>query len=250
MRNSSTCGVETASRRGERAARPGRPTPTWPARQARAPATGRPAARARPPPRRPGRGRPRPCWPPGPRWTAGRAGGWTALLWAASNGHADTRRAPARGRGRRRRRQRGRRHPAHAGGPARRAGRRARAAGRRGRRRKYDGDGDTPLDIAADWVGVHLESALLDQIEQDDWEYRRRPRQFAKDGTELVTVAGRSPTGRRREQVQASAATRPSRPCWRRPPTSTRRSTSSWRGPWRTATSTRTPRRGGSWPTR
>lgn len=67
---------------------------------------------------------------------------------------------------------------------------------------KFDGDGDTPLDIAVDWVGVHLESALLDQIEQEDWDYVVS-RQHAKDGTELVTVTGRSPDGSDAEQVQA-----------------------------------------------
>ncbi|WP_219471604.1 ankyrin repeat domain-containing protein, partial [Nonomuraea rhizosphaerae] len=67
---------------------------------------------------------------------------------------------------------------------------------------KYDGDGDGPLEIAIDWVGVHLESALLDQIGQEGWEYVVA-RQFAKDGTELVTVAGRSPDGEQTEQVQA-----------------------------------------------
>jgi hypothetical protein len=130
------------------------------------------------------------------------AGGWTALLWAASNGNADTARLLL-----------------EAGADVDTANENGDTpltlAARRGAlgvvrellaagadAQKYDGDGDTPLDIAADWVGVHLESALLDQIEQDDWEYVVA-RQFAKDGTELVTVAGRSPDGSQTEQVQA-----------------------------------------------
>ncbi|MCK2217449.1 ankyrin repeat domain-containing protein [Actinomadura sp. ATCC 31491] len=129
-------------------------------------------------------------------------GGWTALLWAAANGQAATARLLVE------------------------AGADVNAqnddgdtpltlAARRGALGvvqvlleagadpdKYDGDGDTPLEIAVDWVGVHLESALLDQIEQDGWEYVVA-RQYAKDGTELVTVAGRSPDGEHGEQVQA-----------------------------------------------
>ncbi|MEO3869128.1 ankyrin repeat domain-containing protein [Nonomuraea sp. B12E4] len=130
------------------------------------------------------------------------AGGWTALLWAAANGHAATARVLIE------------------------AGAEIDAtnddgdtpltlAARRGAlgvaqvlleagadHEKYDGDGDSPLEIALDWVGVHLESALLDQIEQDGWEYVVA-RQYAKDGTELVTVAGRSADGSETEQVQA-----------------------------------------------
>ncbi|MER6584045.1 ankyrin repeat domain-containing protein, partial [Nonomuraea sp. NPDC001023] len=130
------------------------------------------------------------------------AGGWTALLWAAANGHAAT------------------------AGVLIEAGAEVDAANddgdtpltlaaRRGAlgvvqtlleagadHEKFDGDGDSPLDIAADWVGVHLESALLDQIAQEGWEYVVG-RQYAKDGTELVTVAGRSPDGSQTEQVQA-----------------------------------------------
>lgn len=67
---------------------------------------------------------------------------------------------------------------------------------------RADGDGDTALSIARDWVGVHLESALLDQVQQDEWTYVVG-RQYAKDGTELVTVAGQSPDGEETEQVQA-----------------------------------------------
>ncbi|WP_246090081.1 ankyrin repeat domain-containing protein [Nonomuraea deserti] len=129
-------------------------------------------------------------------------GGWTALLWAAANGHAATVRVLI-----------------EAGAevdatnddgdtPLSLAARRGalgvvqvllEAGADAG---KYDGDGDTPLDIAADWVGVHLESALLDQIEQEGWEHTVT-RQHTKDGTELVTVTGRSPDGTQTEQVQA-----------------------------------------------
>ncbi|MFG2073412.1 ankyrin repeat domain-containing protein [Nonomuraea maritima] len=130
------------------------------------------------------------------------SGGWTALLWAAANGHAAV------------------------AGVLIEAGAEIDAtnesgdtaltlAARRGAlgvvqvlldagvdAGKYDGDGDTPLQIAVDWVGVHLESALLDQIEQEGWEYVVT-RQYAKDGTELVTVSGRAPDGSRSEEVQA-----------------------------------------------
>ncbi|WP_345560137.1 ankyrin repeat domain-containing protein [Nonomuraea rosea] len=130
------------------------------------------------------------------------AGGWTALLWAAANGHAATARVLIE------------------------AGAEVDAsnddgdtplslAARRGAlgmvqvlleagadHEKFDGDGDMPIDIAVAWVGVHLESALLDQVEQDGWEYVVG-RQYAKDGTELVTVAGRSADGEQTEQVQA-----------------------------------------------
>ncbi|MDP4509095.1 ankyrin repeat domain-containing protein [Nonomuraea turcica] len=129
-------------------------------------------------------------------------GGWTALLWAASNGHAATARVLI-----------------EAGAGVDTANDDGDTplslAARRGALgvvqvlleagadpAKYDGDGDTPLDIAVDWVGVHLESALLDQIEQEGWDYVVA-RQYAKDGTELVTVAGQAPDGEQTEQVQA-----------------------------------------------
>ncbi|MER6947968.1 ankyrin repeat domain-containing protein [Nonomuraea sp. NPDC000554] len=130
------------------------------------------------------------------------SGGWTALLWAAANGHADAARILI-GAG-------AAVDDANDDGdtPLSLAARRG-ALGvvqellRSGADpEKFDGDGDTPLDIANDWVGVHLESALLDQIAQDDWEYVVG-RQFAKDGTELVTVAARSADGSQSEQVQA-----------------------------------------------
>ncbi|MEV4574259.1 ankyrin repeat domain-containing protein [Nonomuraea jabiensis] len=129
-------------------------------------------------------------------------GGWTALHWAASNGHAATAKALI-----------------EAGAEVDAANESGDTpltlAARRGAlgvvqvlldagadAEKYDGDGDTPLEIAASWVGVHLESALLDQIEKEGWEYVVA-RQYAKDGTELVTVAGRAADGSESEQVQA-----------------------------------------------
>lgn len=130
------------------------------------------------------------------------ADGWQPLLWAAANGNADAARTLI-----------------EAGASVEAANTNGDTpltlAARRGALgvvrvlleagaspETYDGDGDSPLDIAADWVGVHLESALLDQIGQEGWEYVVA-RQFAKDGTELVTVAGRSPDGEQTEQVQA-----------------------------------------------
>ncbi|GAA3467044.1 ankyrin repeat domain-containing protein [Nonomuraea roseola] len=70
---------------------------------------------------------------------------------------------------------------------------------------KYDGDGDSALDIAADWVGVHLESALLDQIQHDGPDDRQYvvTRQYAKDGTELVTVTALTADGERTVEAQA-----------------------------------------------
>ncbi|WP_226899922.1 ankyrin repeat domain-containing protein [Nonomuraea phyllanthi] len=129
-------------------------------------------------------------------------GGWTALLWAAANGNAATARVLI-----------------EVGAEVDTANDDGDTpltlAARRGAlgvvqalldagadAQKYDGDGDTPLDIATAWVGVHLESALLDQIEQEGWEYVVT-RQYAKDGTELVTVTGRSADESETEQVQA-----------------------------------------------
>ncbi|MEV1173697.1 ankyrin repeat domain-containing protein, partial [Nonomuraea sp. NPDC049784] len=130
------------------------------------------------------------------------SGGWTSLLWAAANGHAATAGALIEA-------------GAEVDGANDDGDTPLSLAARRGAlgvvqvlleagadAGKYDGDGDSPLDIATSWVGVHLESALLDQIEQEGWEYVVA-RQYAKDGTELVTVAGRSADGSETEQVQA-----------------------------------------------
>ncbi|WP_084957838.1 ankyrin repeat domain-containing protein [Thermoactinospora rubra] len=127
-------------------------------------------------------------------------GGWHALLWAAANGHADAARLLV---------EAGADVDAandEGGTPLTMAARR----GALGVTRVLleagadpglaDGDGDTPLDIALDWVGVHLETALLDQLQQDapgDWQYVVG-RQYAKDGTEQVTVAAYDAEGRRR----------------------------------------------------
>ncbi|GAA1611155.1 hypothetical protein GCM10009733_004010 [Nonomuraea maheshkhaliensis] len=129
-------------------------------------------------------------------------GGWTALLWAATNGQAEVARMLI-----------------EAGAdvdvtnddgdtPLTLAARRGalgvvQALLEAGAdHEKYDGEGDTPLEIAGAWVGVHLESALMDEFQQDDWEYVVA-RQYAKDGTELITVAGRSADGSESDQVQA-----------------------------------------------
>ncbi|MEV0583463.1 ankyrin repeat domain-containing protein [Nonomuraea sp. NPDC050310] len=129
------------------------------------------------------------------------ADGWHPLMWAAANGNADAAHALI-----------------EAGAPVDEPSEGGETpltlAARRGALgavrvlldagadpEKADGDGDTPLDIASAWVGVHLETALLDQIGQEGWEYVVT-RQFAKDGTELVTVHGRSAEGDS-EQVQA-----------------------------------------------
>ncbi|MFI6292223.1 ankyrin repeat domain-containing protein [Nonomuraea sp. NPDC050790] len=130
------------------------------------------------------------------------SGGWHALLWAAANGNADAAAALIEA-------------GAQVDEPNDDGDTPLSLAARRGAlgvvrvllnagadAEKYDGDGDSPHDIAIDWVGVHLETALLDQIGQEGWEYVVA-RQYAKDGTELVTVAGRSPDGEETEQVQA-----------------------------------------------
>ncbi|MFG1942909.1 ankyrin repeat domain-containing protein [Nonomuraea sp. NPDC048826] len=130
------------------------------------------------------------------------SGGWTALMWAATNGATGTARVLIA-----------------AGADVDAANETGDTpltlAARRGALgvvrdlldggadpAKFDEDGDTPLDIAADWVGVHLEGALLDQVEQEGWTYAVH-RQWAGDGTELVTVTATSPDGSQTEQVQA-----------------------------------------------
>ncbi|MFE3453884.1 ankyrin repeat domain-containing protein [Nonomuraea sp. NPDC059194] len=130
------------------------------------------------------------------------SGGWQALAWAAANGHAETAQVLIEAGAEV--------DAANDGGdtPLTLAARRGALGVVRvlleagADVEKADGDDDTPLDIAVDWVGVHLESALLDQIGQEGWEYVVA-RQYAKDGTELVTVAGQSPDGQQREQIQA-----------------------------------------------
>jgi hypothetical protein len=129
-------------------------------------------------------------------------GGWTALLWAAANGHADAARLLIEA-------------GADVNATNEVGDTTLTLAASRGApgvvqvlleagadHERYDGDGDTPLEVALGWAGVHLESALLEQIEQEGWEYVVA-RQYAKDGTELITVAGRSPDGEQSEQVQA-----------------------------------------------
>lgn len=129
-------------------------------------------------------------------------GGWHPLLWAAANGNADAAQALVEA-------------GAGVDEPNEDGDTPLTLAARRGALgvvrvlldagadvERADGDGDTALSIARDWVGVHLESALLDQVQKDDWTYVVG-RQFAKDGTELVTVAGQSPDGEESEQVQA-----------------------------------------------
>ncbi|MEV2272201.1 ankyrin repeat domain-containing protein [Nonomuraea africana] len=131
--------------------------------------------------------------------------GWQPLAWAAANGHADTARVLI-----------------EAGADVDTANDSGDTpltlAARRGALgvvqvlleagadvSKYDGDGDTALDIAADWVGVHLESALLDQLQHDGPDDRQYvvTRQYAKDGTELVTVTALTPDGERTVEAQA-----------------------------------------------
>ncbi|MEV8632506.1 ankyrin repeat domain-containing protein [Streptosporangium sp. NPDC051023] len=126
-------------------------------------------------------------------------GGWTALLWAASNGRADALKtlleagadpeesndsgetaltlAVRRG----------------ALGAVRALLERGAAADR------PDGEGDTPLAIAYDWLGTQLESALLEQVTEQAPEGSQFVvgRSRAADGTDLVTVAAVGPDGER-----------------------------------------------------
>ncbi|GAA5080160.1 hypothetical protein GCM10023259_087040 [Thermocatellispora tengchongensis] len=122
--------------------------------------------------------------------------GWSALLWAATNGHHDVAAAVLA-----------------AGADAddaNDAGDTALTlAARRGAPgvvralldagadpELADGDGDTALAIAEDWLGVHLEAALLEQLEEEIAESGERDvrptvtRAFTGDGTELVRVSG------------------------------------------------------------
>ncbi|MFI6595327.1 HEAT repeat domain-containing protein [Nonomuraea sp. NPDC050536] len=129
-------------------------------------------------------------------------GGWSALLWAAANGCADTARVLIEAGANL--------DEANEDGdiPLTLAARRGalgvvqallEAGADAG---KYDGDGDTPLENALGWVGVHLENALLETIANEGWDYVVT-RQFARDGTELVTVTGLAPDDSTREEVQA-----------------------------------------------
>lgn len=130
------------------------------------------------------------------------SGGWTALMWAAANGSTGTAKVLI-----------------EAGADVNAANETGDTpltlAARRGALgvtrelldagadpSAYDGDGDTAHDIAIDWVGVHLESALLDQVEQEGWTYAVH-RGWAGDGTETVTVTATSPDGTETEQVAA-----------------------------------------------
>ncbi|MFF5211491.1 ankyrin repeat domain-containing protein [Streptosporangium sp. NPDC000396] len=124
--------------------------------------------------------------------------GWTALLWAASNGWADTLQAlleagadP---------------EDANVGGePALTLATRRGALGavrvlldHGADPGRPDGEGDTPLDIAYDWLGTQLESALLEQLTETAPEGSQFVvgRTRAKDGTDLVTVTAVGPDGR------------------------------------------------------
>ncbi|WP_449064241.1 HEAT repeat domain-containing protein [Planomonospora algeriensis] len=67
-----------------------------------------------------------------------------------------------------------------------------------------DGEGDTPLSIAYDWLGTQLESALLDQVTDqapEDAEFVVG-RSRAEDGTDLVTVTAVDGEGRPAVQLE------------------------------------------------
>ncbi|GAA3440646.1 ankyrin repeat domain-containing protein [Planomonospora venezuelensis] len=130
--------------------------------------------------------------------------GWTPVLWAAANGHAGSLRALL-----------------EAGAPAEDATDTATTALTLAVRRgalgavqalleagadpgRPDGEGDTPLEIARDWLGTQLESALLDQIAgqvpEDSGFVVGRTR--AEDGTDLVTVTALDAEGAPGFEVQ------------------------------------------------
>ncbi|GLW07690.1 hypothetical protein Misp01_28200 [Microtetraspora sp. NBRC 13810] len=120
------------------------------------------------------------------------AGGWSALLWAAAKGHreaAETLLAAG----------------ADADDSNDDGDTALTLAARRGAPgvvqallahgvdpERPDGDGDTALAIAEEWLGVHLESALLEQFEGDDESPEDHriavTRTMTRDGTELVTL--------------------------------------------------------------
>ncbi|WP_371784451.1 ankyrin repeat domain-containing protein [Streptosporangium subroseum] len=130
--------------------------------------------------------------------------GWSALLWAASNGRADALRVLL-----------------EAGADAEDANESGETALTLATRRgalgavrvlleagadpaRSDGEGDTPLIIANDWLGTQLESALLEQVTEQAPEDSQFVigRTRAKDGTDLVTVAAVSPDGIRTVELQ------------------------------------------------
>ncbi|GAA3128904.1 hypothetical protein GCM10010466_19520 [Planomonospora alba] len=123
--------------------------------------------------------------------------GWTPVLWAAANGHADALRVLL--------------DAGAAAEDALEGGTTALTlAVRRGALgavralleagadpARPDGDGDTPLAIAYDWLGTHLETALLEQVAEqapEDAEFVVE-RSRAADGTDLVTVTAVRPGG-------------------------------------------------------
>ena len=141
--------------------------------------------------------------------------GWSALLWAASNGRADALRVLL-----------------EAGADAEDANESGETALTLATRRgalgavrvlleagadpaRADGEGDTPLTIANDWLGTQLESALLEQVTEQAPEGSQFVigRTRAKDGTDLVTVAAVSPDG-----IRTARAPVPARPRGHRDP--------------------------------
>ncbi|MEU0516568.1 ankyrin repeat domain-containing protein [Streptosporangium sp. NPDC006007] len=131
---------------------------------------------------------------------AGREGrGWTALLWAASNGQDDALQTLLKAGA----------DPEDANDDGETALTLAVRRGALGAVRallghgaspsRPDGEGDTPLAIAYDWLGTQLESALLEQVTEQapDGSQFVVGRTRAKDGTDLVTVAAVGPDGER-----------------------------------------------------
>jgi HEAT repeat protein len=131
-------------------------------------------------------------------------GGWSALLWAATNGHGDCAEVLLTA-------------GADPDGVNDQSDTPLTLAARRGALGVVrslldheadpsisDGDGDTALAIAEDWLGVHLESALLEQLEQDAPEGARFEvsRAFTADGTQVVSVATRPQDGEPQQEIQ------------------------------------------------
>ncbi|MCG5214002.1 ankyrin repeat domain-containing protein [Streptosporangium soli] len=132
-------------------------------------------------------------------------GGWTALLWAATNGYGDCAEALLTA-------------GADPDGAKEQGDTALTLAARRGALGVVrallahgadaslpDGDGDTALSIAEDWLGVHLESALLEQFEGEMPEGTRYAvaRAYAADGTELVSVTALGEDGSPGAEIQA-----------------------------------------------